>query len=321
MIEREIIHTTTASKRIFDVLQDFVQFLLLFLRIFLEMFVMLIQKVLPKRSLKDISGEVVLITGTGHGIGRELALHYASLGSTVVCVDINEKNNLQTVQKAKRLNLGDVHSFICDVSKREEVLALADRVKTDPHIGPISVLVNNVGIMPTHPILQQSAEEIQRVFDVNVFSQFWTIQAFLSHMEEKNRGHIIALSSIAGVVGLSNLVPYCATKFAVRGLMEALHEELREGPYKNMIKTTTIFPYMTNTGLCKHPKVKFPSILGLLDPKEVARRIVEAHRSDTLEATIPSCLLHINNWTRLLPDHCGLMLKDYIDSGVESDLI
>ncbi|EDW39871.1 GL14132 [Drosophila persimilis] len=303
MIEREIIHTTTASKRIFDVLQDFVQFLLLFLRIFLEMFVMLIQKVLPKRSLKDISGEVVLITGTGHGIGRELALHYASLGSTVVCVDINEKNNLQTVQKAKRLNLGDVHSFICDVSKREEVLALADRVKTDPHIGPISVLVNNVGIMPTHPILQQSAEEIQRVFD------------------EKNRGHIIALSSIAGVVGLSNLVPYCATKFAVRGLMEALHEELREGPYKNMIKTTTIFPYMTNTGLCKHPKVKFPSILGLLDPKEVARRIVEAHRSDTLEATIPSCLLHINNWTRLLPDHCGLMLKDYIDSGVESDLI
>jgi len=98
-------------------------------------------------------------------------------------------------------------------------MALADRVKAE--VGHISVLVNNVGIMPTHPILQQSAEEIQRVFDVNVFSQFWTIQAFLSHMQEKNRGHIICLSSIAGLVGISNLVPYCATKFAVRGLMEA----------------------------------------------------------------------------------------------------
>ncbi|XP_017032912.1 epidermal retinol dehydrogenase 2 [Drosophila kikkawai] len=318
MIEREIIHTTPASKRIFDVLQDILQFLVLFVRIILELFVTLVQTFLPKHQ-KDVSGEIILITGTGHGIGRELALHYASLGSTVVCVDIDEKNNQQTVQKAKRLNIGDVHGFSCDVSKRDEVMALADRVKAE--VGPISVLVNNVGIMPTHPILQQSAEEIQRVFDVNVFSQFWTIQAFLGHMQEKNRGHIICLSSIAGLVGIANLVPYCATKFAVRGLMESLHAELREGPYRDLIKTTTIFPYMTNTGLCKHPKVKFPSILGLLDPKQVARRIVEAHRSDVMEVTIPSCLLHINNWTRLLPDHCGLMLKDYIDSGVESDLI
>lgn len=113
-------------------------------------------------------------------------------------------------------------------------MALADRIKAE--IGPISVLVNNVGIMPTHPILQQSADEIQRVFDVNVFSQFWTIQAFLSHMQEKNRGHIICLSSIAGLVGISNLVPYCATKFAVRGLMESLHAELREGPHRDLVK-------------------------------------------------------------------------------------
>lgn len=49
-------------------------------------------------------------------------------------------------------------------------------------------------------------------------------------MMERNHGHIVAMSSMAGVVGLRNLVPYCATKFAVRGLMEALHEELREDP-------------------------------------------------------------------------------------------
>lgn len=122
----------------------------------------------------------------------------------------------------------------CDVSKRDEVTALADRIKSD--VGCISVLVNNVGIMPTHPILQQSAEEIQRVFDVNVFSQFWTIQAFLPHMQEKCRGHIICMSSIAGLVGISNLVPYCATKFAVRGLMEALHAELREGPFRDLVE-------------------------------------------------------------------------------------
>ncbi|XP_060666559.1 short-chain dehydrogenase/reductase family 16C member 6 [Drosophila nasuta] len=318
MIEREIIHTTTASKRIFAVVQDLLQFVVLFARVLLELILLLAQTFLPKKQ-KDISGEVVLITGTGHGIGRELALHYASCGCTVVCVDINEQNNLETVQQIKNLNRGAVHSFSCDVSKREQVLALADRVLAE--VGPVSVLVNNVGIMPTHPLPQQSAEEIQRVFDVNVFSQFWTIQAFLGQMKELGRGHIVCLSSIAGLIGLSNLVPYCATKYAVRGLMEALHEEIREGPYKDLIKTTTIFPYMTNTGLCKNPKVKFPSLLGLLDPKEVAKQIVAAHRADCLEVTIPSTLLYINNWTRLLPSKCGIMLKDYIDSGVESDLI
>ncbi|XP_034100454.1 short-chain dehydrogenase/reductase family 16C member 6 [Drosophila albomicans] len=318
MIEREIIHTTTASKRIFAVVQDLLQFVVLFARVLLELILLLAQTFLPKKQ-KDISGEVVLITGTGHGIGRELALHYASSGCTVVCVDINEQNNLETVQQIKNLNRGAVHSFSCDVSKREQVLALADRVLAE--VGPVSVLVNNVGIMPTHPLPQQSAEEIQRVFDVNVFSQFWTIQAFLGQMKELGRGHIVCLSSIAGLIGLSNLVPYCATKYAVRGLMEALHEEIREGPYKDLIKTTTIFPYMTNTGLCKNPKVKFPSLLGLLDPKEVAKQIVAAHRADCLEVTIPSTLLYINNWTRLLPSKCGIMLKDYIDSGVESDLI
>ncbi|XP_023175356.1 epidermal retinol dehydrogenase 2 isoform X3 [Drosophila hydei] len=317
MIEREIIHTTTASRKMFSFLQDLLQFLVLFVRVLIELIIVLLRSIVPKK-LKDISEEIVLITGTGHGIGRELALHYAAYGSTVVCVDIDEKNNMETVQEVRRLNRGAVHSFSCDVSKRDQVLALAKRVQTE--VGPVSVLVNNVGIMPTHPLPQQSAEEIQRVFDVNVFSQFWTIQAFLGQMKEQGKGHIISLSSIAGLVGLSNLVPYCATKFAVRGMMEALHEELREGPYKDLIKVTTIFPYMTNTGLCKYPKVKFPTILGLLDPKQVAMRIVEAHRSNCLEVTIPSCLMYINNWTRLLPSSCGIMLKDYIDSGVESDL-
>lgn len=56
------------------------------------------------------------------------------------------------------------------------------------------------------------------------------LQAFLPTMMERNKGHIVALSSMAGLLGLRNLVPYCGSKFAVRGIMEALHEELREDP-------------------------------------------------------------------------------------------
>ncbi|XP_067626176.1 epidermal retinol dehydrogenase 2 isoform X2 [Eurosta solidaginis] len=300
-----------------DIAQDVCEFFVVFIKILLELFLRIFDKMMTKK-LKDISGEIVLITGAGHGIGRELALHYTAFGSVVICVDINEKNNEETVKKAKRLMQTSVHAYTCDVSDREAVLKLA--VKVESEVGRISVLVNNVGIMPTHPLEQHTAKEIKRVFDINVLSHFWALEAFLPHMKQQGRGHIICISSIAGIVGLTNLVPYCATKYAVRGMMEALHEELRDGPYKNLIKLTVVYPYMTNTGLCKRPKVKFPSMLGLLDPKEVARQIVLAHRSSVNEITIPSSLLHINNWCRLLPLRCGLLLKDYIDSGVESDL-
>ncbi|XP_008479784.2 ras suppressor protein 1, partial [Diaphorina citri] len=82
------------------------------------------------------------------------------------------------------------------------------------------------------------------------------LETFLPDMMEKNRGHIVGISSMAGIVGLPNLVPYCASKFAVRGLMEALAEELREDARNSKIKFTSIFPFMVDTGLCKNPKIK-----------------------------------------------------------------
>lgn len=81
--------------------------------------------------------------------------------------------------------------------------------------------------MPARPFLQQTDVEIKKIFDVNVMAHFWLFQCLIPDMMEKNRGHIVALSSCAGLMGLENLVPYCGSKFAVRGIMEALSEEIR----------------------------------------------------------------------------------------------
>lgn len=102
-------------------------------------------------------------------------------------------------------------------------------------VGPVSILVNNAGIMPINELDKQTPDDIKRTFDVNVFSHFWTLEAFLPHMKQQNRGHIVAMSSISGIVGLPFLVPYSATKFAVRGLMESLYNELRSGPYRDLV--------------------------------------------------------------------------------------
>lgn len=126
---------------------------------------------------------------------------------------------------------------------------------------------------------------------------FQTLEAFLPAMKKNNHGHIVALSSIAGVAGIPNLVPYCASKFAVRGLMETLVDELNWNPH-NCIKTTTVCPYMVNTGLCKKPYVRFEKALNLLEPTYVAQQIMLAQRTGVVECTIPRFLMTVNHVTR-----------------------
>uniref|UniRef100_A0A1B6MJ99 Short-chain dehydrogenase/reductase 3 n=1 Tax=Graphocephala atropunctata TaxID=36148 RepID=A0A1B6MJ99_9HEMI len=289
--------------------------LLLFLKIFIGLLEALYQTVVPTPE-KSVAKETILITGTGHGIGRELALQYAALGAKIVCVDINKEGNEQTVKELNDRGYTRVHHYECDVSSRESVLELAEKVGRE--VGDVTVLVNNAGIMPCHPFTSSGHEEIKRIFDINVFAHFWLLQVFLPSMVRKNHGHIVGISSMAGILGLNNLVPYCASKYAVRGLMEALAEECREDPRQLNIKFTSIFPFIVSTGLCKKPKIRFPTLLGIVSPQEAARQIIQAMRKDVIEMSIPSGLLTVNYVFRLFPVKVTRMVKDFLDSGLES---
>ncbi|XP_055682204.1 short-chain dehydrogenase/reductase family 16C member 6 [Lutzomyia longipalpis] len=266
---------------------------------------------------KSVVGEIVLITGTGHGIGRELALQYSALGATVVCWDINEAGNKETVKEIEARN-GKARAYVCDVSSREQIIDVAKKVKAE--VGTVTILVNNAGIMPCHPFLQHTEAEIRKIFDINVLAHFWMMQAFLPDMIAKHHGHIVSLSSMAGVVGLQNLVPYCGSKFAVRGLTEAINEEIRMQGIVEQIKFTTIYPYMVDTGLCKKPYMRFKNLMKLIRPDEAAAAIISAQRQGLIEASIPKYLLYLNGFTRLFPVKCGVLLKDFFNSGVHSDL-
>ncbi|XP_055613468.1 estradiol 17-beta-dehydrogenase 11 isoform X3 [Uranotaenia lowii] len=266
---------------------------------------------------EDVSKDVVLITGAGHGMGKCLALQYAALRSTVVCVDINEATNSGTVAEIKRQG-GTAFGYVLDVTNRQQINDVAKKIKEQ--VGVVTILVNNAGIMPTHPLLQQTEAEIRETFEINVMAHFWLLQAFLPDMIQKNRGHIVALSSAAGLVGLKNLVPYCGTKFAVRGIMEALSEEIRADPRKPNIKFTTIMPYMVDTGLCKRPHARFPDAMKLVKPEDAAAAIIDAQRRGVVEATIPKYLLYLNSFMRNFPIKNGQMLGDFLDAGVNSDL-
>ncbi|KYQ56153.1 Short-chain dehydrogenase/reductase family 16C member 6, partial [Trachymyrmex zeteki] len=195
------------------------------------------------------------ITGTGHGIGKELAIGYASLGATVVCWDINEETNNKTMEDIKKTGRDSVYAYRCNVTDREEVLRIAKKVKEE--VGDVTILINNAGIVFVKSFLNQSPDEIARVIDVNVTAHYWTLKAFLPNMIKKNYGHIVAISSIAGFFTGSYGTVYCPSKFAVKAIMETLSKELHVlSNGKSSIKFTTIYPSFVRTGFSKTPKIR-----------------------------------------------------------------
>ncbi|KAH9628427.1 hypothetical protein HF086_015957 [Spodoptera exigua] len=196
------------------------------LRLNLEIIKSLFRVVVPQ-DRKDVKGDIVLVTGAGHGMGREIATRFGKLGAKVVCVDINSKGNEETISLIKK-NKGEAYAYLCDVTDRSAVMQLAEKVERD--VGQVDILVNNAGIMPCKPVLKQTEKEIRATMEINVNGNLWMIQAFLPAMLDRNSGHIVAMSSMAGKMGLRNLVPYCGSKYAVRGIMESLAVELHEDP-------------------------------------------------------------------------------------------
>ncbi|KAL6266909.1 hypothetical protein P5V15_003737 [Pogonomyrmex californicus] len=300
-----------------NVLLLLVEILLLFLKILYYIGESVFRLIVPTKK-KSLTDEIVLVTGAGQGIGKELAIGYASLGATVVCWDQNEEINKKTMNDIKKMEKNSVYAYQCDVSDRKEVFRVAEKVKKE--VGDVTILINNAGIAYVKSFLNHSLDEIKRVIDVNVMAHFWTLKAFLPSMIEKNHGHIVALSSIAGLVGAPYGSVYCPSKFAVKALMEAISEELRAlSNGKSSIKFTTVYPALVLTGLLKKPKIRFPLIMGGFSACEAAALIIDAQRRNYANKGIPSRWLPLCQMLRLLPDKTLMCIRDFIDSGAYPD--
>ncbi|RWS23589.1 Short-chain dehydrogenase/reductase family 16C member 6-like protein [Leptotrombidium deliense] len=246
------------------------------------------------RSKKDVSKDIVLITGGGSGFGRNLATKFAALGSHVVIWDINEKG-LKETKKSITESGGICHSYVCDVTDRRYVCSIAEKVRDE--VGNVTILVNNAGIVSGKNILQLSEEEIVRTFQVNTLSHFWTIKAFLPSMIECNNGHIVSVSSVAGLSGAASLSDYAASKFAAIGLQESLMlETLFQG--LDNIHYTTVCPYYMNTGMFTGVQ---SSILPIMEPEVVADEVITAVLTNQKFVFIPKSMSLLYPLKALMP--------------------
>jgi len=220
---------------------------------------------------KRVAGELAVVTGGGSGIGRLLSLGLAEEGARVVAWDIDGAALGRLEEEARGRGL-EVSGVVCDVSRREAVYAAADDVAR--RFGPVGVLVNNAGVVSGKPLLETSDEKIERTMAVNALAAFWTVKAFLPAMLERDSGRIVTVASAAGIIGVTGLADYSASKFAAFGFHEALRMELRAR--RSRVATLIVCPFFVDTGLFEGVRTRFPLLLPILKQEEVARAIVRA---------------------------------------------
>lgn len=249
-----------------------------------------IENLAPKLVMKDVSGETVLITGAASGIGKLLATKFARLGSKVALLDVNANAVQQAaaeISKESGVNAGRISHFACDLADREATYEAMAKVKEQ--IGDVTILVNNAGIVTGKKFLDAPDKAMELTMKVNTNAHFWTLKSCLPAMMSNNRGHIVTIASSAGIAGVAGLSDYCASKFGAFGCNESLRNELRKAG-RNGVHTTVVCPFYIKTGMFAGAAARFPRLMNLLEPEDVATRIMQAIRCDQEMLCMPAAV-------------------------------
>ncbi|XP_001947928.2 short-chain dehydrogenase/reductase family 16C member 6 [Acyrthosiphon pisum] len=263
----------------------------------------ILKKFIPVKP-KCVKGEVVLITGAARGIGRELATRFGKLGAKVACVDIDELENDETAQIIKNRG-GMATSYKCDVSKKDQIKVLHAKVRAD--LGPVDILINNAGIVWGHLYIDPAKDQfIMDQVNVNLMAHIWMNREILPSMLERNHGQIVAMSSMSSMSGVANISTYSVTKWGLNGMMECLHNELKQ--FNTEVKTTNILPYFveTNPKVSSFLDIRLPEIPTRIAGSEMMKGILEERRI----FSVPGHMLTMVQIIRLLPDNLQTLLNN-----------
>jgi NAD(P)-dependent dehydrogenase (short-subunit alcohol dehydrogenase family) len=240
------------------------------------------------REPRSLTGKVVAITGGGRGIGRAIAQALADEGARVAIGDLDRGS-----AEGAAAELGDgARGYGLDVSDHAAYTAFIDDVERN--VGPLDVLVNNAGIMPVTPLVDETPESIVRQLEVNLHAVIHGTQEAMRRMVPRRTGHIVNVSSIAGRTGFPYLATYCATKHGVVGLSEAARVELRgTGVEVSVVMPSTVRTELA-TGLAD-ARVKS------VGPEEVAGEVVSALKFPRFDVFIPRSNGALIQMTAILP--------------------
>lgn len=197
-----------------------------------------------KSTLND---KVVVITGAGSGMGREMALKAAREGALLAISDWNAEGLAETVDLVKGIG-AEVRSDVIDVSDRAAMATWARAVVEQ--FGRVNMVVNNAGVTVTGDFEEMSYEDFDWIVGVNFLGVVNGTKEFLPHLIASGDGALVNISSLFGLISMPGQTAYNATKYAVRGFTEALREEMLIN--KHPVTVTCIHPGGIKTGIARN---------------------------------------------------------------------
>jgi NADP-dependent 3-hydroxy acid dehydrogenase YdfG len=238
-----------------------------------------------------LAGQTVLITGAARGIGRVTAETLVRRGMRVAIGDVDFRAAAAT---AAELGATTV-ALAMDVTDRASFTACIEQ--TEAQLGPVEVLINNAGIMPLGPFLDEDDATAGRIVDINLHGVILGMKLVLPRMLARGHGHVVNIASQAGKYGFPGGATYCASKAAVINLSRAVRKELRGSG----VELSIVSPVAVNTelglGLGEPRQRQFRKI----EPQEVADAILETLQVPRFDVHVPKALAMSERISALLP--------------------
>jgi short-subunit dehydrogenase len=235
-----------------------------------------------------LRGRVAVVTGAASGIGRAVALGLAARGADLALVDVDAAG-LAVVADAVRARGRRASIHAVDVADRERMRALPAEVVAEH--GRVELLVNNAGVSVGGTFEEQGLDDLDWIVGINFWGVVYGCKFFLPELRRSAPSHIVNLSSMFGLAGVPGQSSYCATKFAVRGLSEALWVELRDAG----VGVTCVHPGGVKTNIVRDSRLLDPAarerLMALFEraataPEKAAERILRAVERDRQRVVI-----------------------------------
>jgi 3-oxoacyl-[acyl-carrier protein] reductase len=169
-------------------------------------------------------GQIAIVTGAGRGIGRAIALRFASEGARVACVSRSEENATKTAEEINNMRSDAAKAYAVDVADHTAVQKIGARILED--LGRSDILVNNAGVTRDVLAMRMSLEDWDAVIDTNLRGAFSFTHALVRSMTKQRSGRIINISSVIGLMGNAGQTNYGASKAGLIGFTKSLAREL-----------------------------------------------------------------------------------------------
>ncbi|ULD38974.1 SDR family NAD(P)-dependent oxidoreductase [Rhodococcus qingshengii] len=223
---------------------------------------------------------VVVVTGAGAGMGRQLAIQLSGQGAKLALLDVDKAALNETVERLGRPADSVLASGV-DVTDRGAMMECAAAVAA--HFGGVDAVFNNAGVLYSGTIADSEYTDIEHVMDVDFWGVVNGTKAFLPYVIASDRGHIVNVSSAFGLMAAPGYSAYNSAKFAVRGFTESVRQEMLMG-HKN-VRVTCVFPGGIKTTIARTARVSaavnhaeivetFDNTIARTEPDEAARVIL-----------------------------------------------